>query len=678
MKKFLTIAVFMVLVISLFAVASTAADAPTYWTVDSQCYVEVKELTDANGDVYVPTFKSVVDNSYIDGLLVGVPADATYGDDLFVAKDGYIIEYLDASGEYIYDSDAHIGTTDIIEVFTDGDVVARYAIVTYGDADGDGVFDVIDAAISAIYLNDKVVASEINPAVYEAVKPVSADDESVQVEDYQSVVNTAVSNSDDAGFDKGRKTPIDQTLAFESIIYANDGKAKSAVVTANDSNFKNLVTVKYNGSATAPSASGIYAITAEISNSEKYLVIPGTKNLGFMVIAPKSGTGYEITADNANKKIVIGTTDNDTSNATLAAEFEKWLNSSYDLTVAGTKNPSTVASKLPNRSFEVYSGQNKVLTKTGKTDVLGSYLPDDETLWANNTASNSKSVSVANGDKSLSFTVVFQQDEATVENAKRSYYTSTAAASRGQRSDSNTTLYLYAKEMNGYYGIRAAVKDSSAKVTTALGGTGLKGVLVGMADSISIKSSKTADFSNSTITSLFDSDGTRYSTLNLSLASDYSNFTEVSTNAKKVIPVVNSVLSGLGCSISTNLLTLAGQKLSSLNIIGKSGYCNYRCSGQNSSIRYSLVYYLEFMNYSAAEDTHYTLTIGENVTMVAPTKVSTYDAYSRMAGNEPIMATAPAGYKIVLKDANGKEISMNSKGYYLMPYSNATIEAVPV
>ena len=77
------------------------------------------------------------------------------------------------------------------------------------------------------------------------------------------------------------------------------------------------------------------------------------------------------------------------------------------------------------------------------------------------------------------------------------------------------------------------------------------------------------------------------------------------------------------------------------------------------------------MDYDAAEDSHYTLTVGSNVTMVTPTK-----NFDRMAGNEPVKATAPAGYKLVLKDANGNEIPMNDKGYFLMPYSNATITAV--
>ena len=675
MKKFLSIALLVVLAVSVLVVTSNASETPSYWSVSDNCYVKSKLLDDGT----VPTYKEVETENGTVGLLIGIPTNAVLGDDYFEPKDGYSIEYVDKNGEEIYSTTSHIGTTDKIKVYYNSSVVAEYTLVTYGDADGDGIFDVIDASLAALCLKELIDATE-NAAVYEAVKPRDGvDNDYVAPEDYQQVVNDCIKDESEIEDNlKGRKTPVDQTLSFESVIYANTGATRAAVINATDDNFKNIITINYNGSATAPSDSGIYAITATVPESEKYLVTPGERNLGFMVIAPKAATGYKVTADNTNKKIVIGTTDNDTSNAPRAAEFEKWLNSAYALNIGGTVNPATVASALPNRSFEVYSGQTSTLVKTGNSEVLGSYLPDDETLWENNTASNSKAVNVSNGDINFDFTVIFQQDEATVENAKITYFADCAAASRGQRSDTNTTLHLYAKEINGMPAIRGAVKDGSAKIRSALGGTGLKGVLVGRADAISFQSSSSTDFSSSTVTSLFDSDGVKYSTLNLTLEDDYSNLSEVSSNVKKVIPVVNSVLSGLGCSsISTNLFSLLSQTIDDLGIVGKSGYCNYRCSGLSSSIRYNVTFYLEFKDYDTAEDGHYTLTVGSNVTVIEPATSTKYDAYTRMAGNEIIIATAPAGYKIVLKDASGNEISMNEeKGYYLMPYSNATIEAV--
>ena len=133
MKKFLAIALFIVLVASVLVVASTAANAPIYWEIDSQCYVEAKELIDSNGNAYVTTFKAVKDFPGIDGMLLGVPADTTYGDDLFQAKDGYTIAYYDYEGRKINQDSEHIGTTDRLVVFKDGVTVAEYGLVTYGD-----------------------------------------------------------------------------------------------------------------------------------------------------------------------------------------------------------------------------------------------------------------------------------------------------------------------------------------------------------------------------------------------------------------------------------------------------------------------------------------------------------------------------------------------------------------
>ena len=661
MKKFLAIALLVVLVASVLVVASTAAETPTYWAISSDCLIKSKVLDDGT----VPTFKAVDASTGVAGLLVGIPTDATYGDDLFQAKDGYTIGYYDYEGRKINQDSDHIGTTDRVVVFKDGVKEAEYGLVTYGDADGGGVLDVIDAAIAVLCQTGKMDAID-NPAVYESVKPrTGVDNPTVEADDYQFIVNEAVKDEKDVKENlKGRKTPVDDTLNFESVIYENTGAARPAAVTANDSTFRELVKIYYNyeegneEAAKAPSDSGIYSVTAVVPESETYLVTPGTRELGFIVIAPKSGTGYKITADNANKKIIVGTTDNDTSNKTLADQFEEWLNSAYTLTVGGTQNPSTVASALPNRSFEVYSGQKTTLTKTPKTDVLGSYLPDDETLWTNNTASNSKAVSISKGDKKFNFDLVFQQDEETINTAKKKFMTGAAASARGQRTDTSRDVYVYVKQNGDLPSIRLGVKTWSATCFSALNATGAKSVLVGVTDAVAIQASSSTDFTGKAVESLYESNGYRYS--------QYSG-----TNLTKCLPAVKSVLKGMGVSYPSMDFMFALMSLSDFK--DKTGYCNYRCSGENSSIRYNTVYFLEFRSYSNTEDAHYTLTVGSNVDMVEPSK-----NYTLMTGNEPIDATAPAGYKLVLKDANGNEIPMSKNGYYLMPYSNATIEGVPV
>ena len=304
MKKFLAIALLLVMVASVFVVVSTAAETPTYWAISPDCLVKTKLLDDGT----VPTFKKVgTNNAGYDGLLVGLPTYATVGDEFFEAKDGYYYICYDNNGRELYYSDDHLGTTDKVVVYNeDNEIAATYGIVTYGDADGDGVFDVIDSSLAALCLSGIKDAID-EPAIYESVKPrTGVDNELVEAEDYQQVVNDSVKDEWDLEENlKGRKTPIDQTIYFESIIYENTGAKRTAEFTAVDDNFKDLVTINYNGSEEAPLASGIYSVTANVADSEKYLVTPGTRDIGFMVIAPKSGTGYTTKVDNVNKKVII-------------------------------------------------------------------------------------------------------------------------------------------------------------------------------------------------------------------------------------------------------------------------------------------------------------------------------------------------------------------------------------
>ena len=61
MKKFLAIALFLVLVASVFVVASGAAETD-YWEVNRNCLVKVKGIEDEEGNITVPTFKAVEEN----------------------------------------------------------------------------------------------------------------------------------------------------------------------------------------------------------------------------------------------------------------------------------------------------------------------------------------------------------------------------------------------------------------------------------------------------------------------------------------------------------------------------------------------------------------------------------------------------------------------------------------
>ena len=200
-----------------------------------------------------------------------------------------------------------------------------------------------------------------------------------------------------------------------------------------------------------------------------------------------------------------------------------------------------------------------------------------------------------------------------------------ADAARGQRTDYTSSknkdgtltvtddvkkVNLFVKMKNDYPTIRVAVKDANVYCADALGGTGLKGVLVDRAESVAFQSSATNDFTGKEVISLFQENGVRYSTL------EFTTDLEGVNNAKIVLPVVNKVLAGLGTSIPNNAIELKYTKLSKLNIIGKKGYCNYRCSGVNSSIRYNIAFYLEFLNFDkTGEDASRTITVNTPLTV---------------------------------------------------------------
>jgi hypothetical protein len=388
--------------VGVFVIATKAGDSQTqYYTVDSSCLVKSKLLDDGT----VPTFKKV--SGVYNGLLVGLPVDAEYkeNDRFFEPVAGYTVEYFDKTGKRIDTDGVHLGTTDKVVVYDkNNNIAAQYGLVTYGDAGGDGVFDALDAYIASLCLNGHIEPAEV-PDVYEAVKPrLNSDNAEMDANDYSKIVNDVLAVEPDENL-KGRKKPVDETISFESIIYACDGKAKTAAVSIPDSNFKKIVAIEYNGSQTAPTTPGIYSITAVIPDETEYLVTPGTKELGFMVVAPKTGTGYETVVDNANKNIIIDISEPNETGADLTGYIKNMVNSAYTMNV----NSKSVASSgdllnaLALRGFNYYTTANNIITITEKSittlddttnAALGCYLPDDITLWNNVNAQKTVPVSL--------------------------------------------------------------------------------------------------------------------------------------------------------------------------------------------------------------------------------------------------------------------------------------------
>ena len=703
MKKFLSLALLVVLVASMLAIATSATATSSYWAIDSGCLVKSKTLADGT----VLTFKSAEGN--YDGLLVGLPMNAKYGDAFFQAKDNYSIKCFDKNGKQITDSGTHIGTGEVIKVYdSNGAEVAQYGIVTYGDADGDGVFDVIDAYIAGLCLNGFIAPSE-DPAVYEAVKPrVDADNGVVDILDYQQIVNDVISDNLTEN-KKGRKIPIDDTLNFDSIIYACDSEAKVASVTAADSRFKDIISIKYNGSATAPSSPGIYSVTAEIPDNTDYLVTPGTKELGFMVIAPKTGDGYTAIVDAANKKITIDITKPNAAGADLTGYINNWINSAYALSVSsksvtnGTElatalNLSTYKHYTTDKNTLVVTIADKTITDTSKTSApaLGCYLPDDYTLWANNFVEKSIPVSVTNGAQSFGYTISFRQNAEAVKALDRETFMEKAVQGRGQRKvnppDStgapgilieswkekeifcsvkyrpNSSTGVYEKTIRSAIGL----KGSESLLAVRLGGTGLKTLLLGPHDAICFvaSSSKSAlpaiSASNQNI--LYDTanNNVRYQKYG-------SSDLEDSNLKKRFMNLVDGVLGGF------DNLTVS-ETSTTRNLRGKSGWCRYGCADTETGLRYTSDYFLEFLDVNTTEDTHRLLTVVPVQGCTITTNPAQGTACGKMNQYETFTVTAKLaeGYKPSVKDANGNDVPYDAvNGWYIMPASDVIVTAVP-
>lgn len=672
MKKILAITLLLILVASVFVVASSAADAPDYWEINRNCLVKVMGIEDEEGNITVSSFKEVAENnSGCNGLIVGLPTYATVGDEFFEAKDGYYFIYTDAKGNELIYGDDHIGTADKLVVYDENDeIAATYGLVTYGDADGDGVFDVIDSSIAARCLNGFLDATEA-PEIYEAVKTrLGMNNDLVEVEDYQQVVNDCIIGEIEENL-KGRKTPIDQTISFESIIYENTGAKRTAEFTAVDDNFKDLVTINYNGSEEAPLASGIYSVTANVADSEKYLVTPGTRDIGFMVIAPKSGTGYTTKVDNVNKKVIISVNNAYSSFDSFNASINNWCNSNYSLTVnnKAVSAHADVLSALSPRVYNKYSNQSAVLTTETHSTLLGSYLPADATLYENYKAERVIPISLSNGDSTGSFSLVFSQDESVIKSAIKAFELKNAGDGRGQRIDNQSrevNCYGLKDITTGERIIRAVVR-SHGSTSTRLQSTGLKSMMVGYVDALEFVATTTrGDYSKAgTPMSMYNSSNERYSS--------FSGLQAV----LKAGNVITDFLKKLGMGTPTNTSSLKG----------KVGWARYHCSIPSSGLRYGLEYRFDFIEKLNTAPTHYKLDVknvdGCTITTTPQQdkvyKTTTYYYEDFMAEGEPFSVSAKLanGYVLSVTDANGNPVPYDAESdLYVMPASNVTVTAV--
>ncbi|NLA77383.1 MAG: hypothetical protein GX851_06095, partial [Clostridiales bacterium] len=237
-----------------------------------------------------------------------------------------------------------------------------------------------------------------------------------------------------------------------------------------------------------------------------------------MVVAPANGTGYTVAVDTAARKVSVNISKPNSPNATLLADVLKY----YNAAVASMKVGSVAIASadelkfaLDFRPFDMYTYSSNTVSIAQSTDNLGSFLVADNALWNNNLAANQRNLtftSVSSPSLSSTFSISFAQTESTVESLKETHMLTQAQAGRTQRTEAaSPDVWNYVKYIDGQKTIRCTIKNSSATLFTALKGSGLKTIVIGINNLMWISSAKANDFSGSTPRSMFESDGLRIS-----------------------------------------------------------------------------------------------------------------------------------------------------------------------
>jgi len=221
----------------------------------------------------------------------------------------------------------------------------------------------------------------------------------------------------------------------------------------------------------------------------------------------------------------------------------------------------------------------------------------------------------------------------------------------------------------------------------SLGATGLKTILLGNVDTIMFvsadKKSNLPLFSTDSQV-LYDADMRRYSDFTADELKDIGGIIGGifggDSKLTEFMNLINGVLDGLNITLNATSKTSA--------LIDKTGWVRYACADDTTGLRYVSEMYLEFRNVTADDD-HKTLLVtpvdGCTIT-TSPTQGASgsgsnvYYTRERMIVNEPFKVTAKlaAGYKLSVTDANGNPVSCDEEnGWYIMPASNVTVNAVP-
>jgi len=715
-------------------VLAAGAGSAEYVPANGDCVLQLRVGADGKVPVY-----------YTNGLLVGIPVGTKVSDGLLKAPDGKTLSYSPDNGVLSTGTVVTVSSGESYTLVTYGDIngdsvldaldatmIQRYvhhhrngasaAQLEAALIDDDDETEVMDFSmfVNLSVSNEEFLKNQKKPlalctastpadgvatgSAYCPAMTVSEDGVALSAGDYTlsyssntasgtgTVTATAAESSEYVGeLSKSFTIYSLDGVGYPDTLLANTGAAQTAALTGLTGGLASFTPAyTYNGSATAPSAAGVYRVGATFTNSDGTSV---SKTYGSMIIAPASTGDYGVDADNDTKTVTVRIKKPYNADTALATDFGNWASMAESASVGGTAvTASNVISKLQSRtSFTKYYNElksatnrvgnsyNQVYVRTQQlSNVLGCLLAADDTLWADNLSVVTRSITV-NG---CAIGIKLQQDPVAVQEAEDGFVLYRGGSGRGQRGNSSlAAFYSIKSDLNTRRGnMHIYVADSSAKMATSLGGTGLKTAFLAHNDSLAVKVSKTQSFTGSKM-NLYDSNNQRYSSYDYTYNKDGLQKWLDLFDIYNHLSSFNDILTGMG-------FPSIGSDTQLSSYVGKTGYMNYYNASYNTGLRYNSVCKVEFTNKSST-DVEYTL--------ATPTAVNgTYKAYdtandkgvfatsnainSRMQTNEllHVVATPASGYvldKIQIVNASGTVLTTaDANGDILMPASNGTLQ----
>lgn len=136
-------------------------------------------------DFIIPTISSADNNSSVDfpnQLVFTSVLECNKAEDIIQIPDGMNIDVKSVDQMYL-------GTSSVFTIYDENDYMGNYTLISEGDINGDGVCDVLDAAVTYLY-SVNILAPTQNE-IYAANGEIA---EEINSADYQNVVNIALNS----------------------------------------------------------------------------------------------------------------------------------------------------------------------------------------------------------------------------------------------------------------------------------------------------------------------------------------------------------------------------------------------------------------------------------------------------------------------------------------------------